>query len=938
MSVSVRGLLGVFVGLGLGLVTGNLLAVEDDQNQRLSIAISGGASKGSYEAGLNWAVVKLVRKSADFGALTGGATRPMEVASVAGASAGGVNTILTGLAWCARPESDGGIANSIGDNVFRDIWLRLDINSLLPPKADSESYLPGDAAFSRRDYFAAADDLRKKWEKPAYRVGCRVPMGVTVTRVHPQKLIVADLEVQNQRFFIPFELRVTDDGSVMYYFNPADYPSLLDPAMILMPRPRSAPPFSVSSERVIEAAAATSAFPTAFGRRRFHYCRLAVRQASADAESPPSEAGQSDTDLVCPPGYELDEAEFADGGLFDNLPIGLARRLAEHHIRASRNPLPVTYVYIDPDRIRYEAPAHPDNTACGSANPPEACRIMEFSFFSESTLLLGAMGTARKYELYRETTSENWRFNLSRLSYELSDILSEHHPDFDCGPELPYFESPVDCAEAVFRAGRLLEIAYDRVRPVISTPYAPERLVRAGVADDCTRSAATPESGPHTECRIDITRYRKHLGAALATIIERAQIDDRTLTVSIGRSRQSIHDDRTLRISSRGAPITGTLLSDFGSFLDFKFREYDYYVGVYDAVVIVSRQLCGLPYPPKRQPKEFGLCVDSMGEQLYSALDIGGDAPGRYVFARLAEREFAVNGLFGFSYSPLPPVDRDMQMIHEALAKTLEAGEQLEEGGENVFFTEDTFFEHLKAEGFVPTKTADGGEPLLAQIMADPEKWPTELTRRLTARLVYLERQAADLYATREPDPDKRESSYTVLMGTTAHLMQSATYKYPAFTFSPSTAPEDWIWRYVIPYELGFDLAEGDILVTWQPTMAMSENNLLNLRASLGFAGGLFRDSDDKSRENYFALGLGYIRRTGSAMISSFGITPTWYHAWNEPEIGTQDTPGGDIHVSFMKDRLRVGLGARDIRNFDVSWFLTVGVTDLPGATYWLTR
>ncbi len=234
--------------------------------------------------------------------------------------------------------------------------------------------------------------------------------------------------------------------------------------------------------------------------------------------------------------------------------------------------------------------------------------------------------------------------------------------------------------------------------------------------------------------------------------------------------------------------------------------------------------------------------------------------------------------------------------------------------------------------------TADGAKPLLAQIIDDPGKWPTELTRRVTARLVYLERQAADLYAAREPDPDKRESSYMVLMGTTAHLMQSATYKNPSFTFSPSTAPEDWIWRYVMPYGLDWDFVEGDTLVSWQPTMVLSENNLLNLRVSLGFAGGLFNSSGSENRENYFGLGLGYIRRTGSTMISSFGITPTWYHKWRTPDIGNRDTAGGDIHVSFLKDRLRVGLGTRDITDFGDEWFLTLGVMDLPGATYWLTR
>jgi len=60
---------------------------------------------------------------------------------------------------------------------------------------------------------------------------------------------------------------------------------------------------------------------------------------------------------------------------------------------------------------------------------------------------------------------------------------------------------------------------------------------------------------------------------------------------------------------------------------------------------------------------------------------------------------------------------------------------------------------------------------------------------------------------------------------------------------------------------------------------------------------------------------VGYIRRTGSAGISSFGFTPTWYHTWSEPEVGKQDTAGGDIFVAFMKDRLRVGLGTRDFND-----------------------
>ncbi|MCK7582068.1 MAG: hypothetical protein MZV65_44985, partial [Chromatiales bacterium] len=44
------------------------------------------------------------------------------------------------------------------------------------------------------------------------RAGCRAPLGVTVTRVHPENLRVEGVDVQSQRFCFPFELRARADG------------------------------------------------------------------------------------------------------------------------------------------------------------------------------------------------------------------------------------------------------------------------------------------------------------------------------------------------------------------------------------------------------------------------------------------------------------------------------------------------------------------------------------------------------------------------------------------------------------------------------------------------------------------------------------------------------------------------------------------------------
>ena len=147
------------------------------------------------------------------------------------------------------------------------------------------------------------------------------------------------------------------------------------------------------------------------------------------------------------------------------------------------------------------------------------------------------------------------------------------------------------------------------------------------------------------------------------------------------------------------------------------------------------------------------------------------------------------------------------------------------------------------------------------------------------------------------------------------------------------------MWRNIIPYEVAVDLTGSDLIFTWQPTWSLTRKDLLSVRASLGFTGGIVESGDETfERENYGALGLGYSRRTDSAAISSWGLTPTWYHQWNDPVIGNQDTAGGHVHVSFFKDRLRLGLGVRDVNETSETWFFTIGLTDLPGLTYWLTR
>ena len=56
----------VFILLSVALLTGNVEASTKNKQSPFSIAISGGASKGAYEAGLNWSAIKILMTRRSF--------------------------------------------------------------------------------------------------------------------------------------------------------------------------------------------------------------------------------------------------------------------------------------------------------------------------------------------------------------------------------------------------------------------------------------------------------------------------------------------------------------------------------------------------------------------------------------------------------------------------------------------------------------------------------------------------------------------------------------------------------------------------------------------------------------------------------------------------------------------------------------------------------
>jgi len=176
----------------------------------VTLILSGGVSLGSYEAGLSWAITRLTQVAP--GQEADPRSGRLRLVAVTGASAGSVNAVLSALVWCADPAFN--TDTSVDDNPLRNTWVSIGLDRLLPDAATQ--YQEGDGLLSSRPLVEAfdrfRDDLLSGTGRARFTPGCRLPIGITVTRSQAEEQQVAGLTVRTQRFVLPWLLEVTAEG------------------------------------------------------------------------------------------------------------------------------------------------------------------------------------------------------------------------------------------------------------------------------------------------------------------------------------------------------------------------------------------------------------------------------------------------------------------------------------------------------------------------------------------------------------------------------------------------------------------------------------------------------------------------------------------------------------------------------------------------------
>jgi len=319
--------------------------------------ISGGVSLGAYEAGYNWAMIKMLSKIKNSGKLV-----EPELHSVAGASAGSINSLLTAMYWCQKDSIP--LKNSVDDNLFYETWVNLGIEDLAIHGKDPRNK---STLFTRRGLETKGKKIIDHMNKPIYRKGCEVPMGVSVTKVTPIVEEIAGIRIKNQHFSVPFTFKEKNGKAIIANRKMAPSTDFYI----------SIPGIEKDKSKITNVLFASAAFPGAFQQVKLDYIYKGKRNSHY----------------------------FIDGGAYDNIPLQLAIEL---------NPKTSHFLFMDPSNMRKEP----------EIKEKEVKEEVPVGFITTNAIpLLSSLEIFQSMKLY-QAINQHFRNNSSRSLI----LSSRYHP------------------------------------------------------------------------------------------------------------------------------------------------------------------------------------------------------------------------------------------------------------------------------------------------------------------------------------------------------------------------------------------------------------------------------------------------------------------------------------------------------------------------------
>ena len=826
----------------------------------LAMSISGAISVGSYQAGVNWGLLEVFRRAAHDARFDSAFQVPRyRLKAVSGASAGNINTLLWAIEACTVP---GSAVLPPDSSLFWRVWVGIGLPDLLP----GGGYRAGsDPALLDRARIRAITDppVRERLRRGDLAPGCRVPVGITLTRIQPDTLRLQGLEIETQRFATVFMAAVDTvpriNGERMKFLQLRSKPEEDQHfGKIVLLNPREGP---IVADTVLEAVQASSAYPVAFAP-----VSLLVWH---------SDEGEYQPDV------------FLDGGVFDNNPINLVLDLYRIE-NGGTGAAHVDVLYINPGKYRGRL---------AQIRSPTGSRPVAAGGLSAATQFLGgAVSTARQYEL--------------QLLARERELLSQSR----------------------IQQARLRRALSQRDRAYFRLDTLSRRLFRLPqAADSAQRDSLLGEL------------------VGLLQGVDSASLDESAIP-------DSLRWPYNLRLSTRNYPLYSEHLNAFAGFLGRPLREFDFYVGLYDALHLTAQQFscAGTAPPAHRDCVEWKLAAlirdpalvpghaRALLASLYDAEFHNGEAVLRKGVASPAdslarERETVLLGLFGALAHEYRPADPGAESCQEIAAVARLMCAQGLERAFAVIRADRPTMRILKrwAEscGDGPTH-ACMADKRFVKLVEDSGREATRVAHRLLTRLLSVEAGLAE-----QGLPDKQ----VLATGLNWAYYSSALRLRPPFELQPTAIPTRRLvlWHFV-PYYLGTTFGTSAYEARLRPTL-----NFPGAAWAATFPVILHRTFQphlDSDRNWFGSLGLGVARRSPlrnlAILVPEAGVEG---HLWTP--LHKRKVPGEPTWIGEAEGYVTVLGGARFGLRFATdagylhgahSWGVSVGITDLGGLLYWM--
>jgi len=888
-----------------------------DRQVPFALAIRGGVSLGSYESGFNWALLQYMNKSqADRRA---GTESYIELKATSGASAGSINALISTISWCIdedKTQANRLFTNSVSDNLLFDTWLDMGFEELLPKEIDSpEHYRDDDGVLTRNAFRESIAKIERLLRTDSFRPDCEVPLGILVTRVDPVEKEIAGVRVYNQRFMIPLRFRVDRSGYAKFVSCLVDDE---DPefgnVMYLQGTRTSDPscPIEHDTNDVIDAIEASSAFPLAFGRKQIKYCESATA----------NESSVSEATGTCPDGMQPVVDEFIDGGLFDNIPLGAAKALAEpgeqdgtagsaREMSGRR----YNYIYLDPTVRR--SVRRSDGRAKTSAEtdkPGDNAESVKTTYGIRSQLrfLGGAITSGRNYELYNLLRAGDWTNQVFAHADKLSHAIGQRFPDLTLAePDVERLQIKMpDCTNLFDREwGNTKSLDHSIIAKanecVVVSAYLLE-LQYSGAPFDWKLKSST-----------EITRQRNML---INWIVRLAvYIGEDKLALTAERARNDKLGDRRILVSSRFSPVIGEMMQAFGAFVDRSFREYDYYAGIYDAVWGIASFACERQF-------NHAACLPAQMHKIYLVLGIQESPQARTVFLNLLQREFAEEPAWESSFAWAntytdQAMDKNMLAIANSLfVDPVASGESSYQAPSMTAFITGLINEQYDASN------SSAFLKRIFRLKDDGElTWYYPLTLRASNRLLLLEREESEVM--------EGGSFYGKGLALGALYLHSYMQE-EELTLNVSTAP-DFSWQAWLPDEVAIDARNGGLDLSWYQGHKIGKKGW---RWDVKFTPIQLNHSSVSHDDNiWFSQADFFVSRKSHGVFSAVGAGPSVSWTWDEWPNSKQLNVGAAMYVGFLEDKLRLTVGKTSFSDefYGGNYYINFGLNDVPGLVYW---